>query len=683
MFIRGGIGKVKVTLYATVYEEQKKKDRRYAREIKGKLQWHLSLHLDTDLVYWSLIPNHKGVILIVEPQLSLSFAIDLLPFLQHQTGQIPLHDAKSYALLKLKDWLQHHCPFEQRNQLNSTIRIRLYKISPPQKRFTYQLEKPSQYVLQDHAQMTVFHRLKQTLAGRALVEEELSTIYREWDVTNPESSWKKHVQLLYLLGDVHLMNGIETLGMAKTFTSPKTRFRCRRCGSRNLRWTSCYVCASLCPYCEACLTLARSRKCTLLILGTPKIFETLQEDVTLKIEKDAIMTSSPPVISSCWNLSPAQTDAATKALHFLVATSTPFKPLQRRVAKSTRHRPSSKKGFIPRFLIWAVTGAGKTEMLFPLIDYELKHGRRVAVVTPRRDVVLELAPRMQKAFPQYPIPVLYGGSSQRWGISSLILATTHQLIRFWQAFDCIIIDELDAFPFHNNPILAYAAEKACKPSGRYLFLSATPPVYLLRQIRRKQVEHVKVPVRYHGYPLPVPKWVRCPSSQHVCQLTLTKRRQLQSIKILQLLSLSLQRGAQIFLFVARIRLVDAWVNFLRSHFPHITIEGTHAQDECRADKVEAFRKGTIMMLVTTTILERGVTVPKTDVFVLDADHRLFDETSLVQIAGRAGRSIHDPAGNVYFLARDLTRSMARAIKQVKKMNRLAWKKGYLIHHRQV
>jgi competence protein ComFA len=93
--------------------------------------------------------------------------------------------------------------------------------------------------------------------------------------------------------------------------------------------------------------------------------------------------------------------------------------------------------------------------------------------------------------------------------------------------------------------------------------------------------------------------------------------------------------------------------------------------------VMAFRNREIRLLVTTTILERGVTVPKSDVFILDADSELFDEAALIQMAGRAGRSKDDPAGRVVFAAPQWTRSQSLAVRQIKAMNRIARKGGYL------
>jgi competence protein ComFA len=46
------------------------------------------------------------------------------------------------------------------------------------------------------------------------------------------------------------------------------------------------------------------------------------------------------------------------------------------------------------------------------------------------------------------------------------------------------------------------------------------------------------------------------------------------------------------------------------------------------------------------------------------------------MSGRAGRSKEDPAGKVYFAAKEKTKSQSEAIRQIKNMNRLARKQGY-------
>ncbi|MEK3750272.1 helicase-related protein [Paenibacillus sp. FSL E2-8871] len=362
----------------------------------------------------------------------------------------------------------------------------------------------------------------------------------------------------------------------------------------------------------------------------------------------------PTAAAGRWGLSPAQAGAAGAALGFLA-----------------ERRERSAKPCPERFLLWAVTGAGKTEMIFPLLEAVLAAGGRVLVATPRRDVVLELAPRFAKAFPAETLAVLYGGSAERWVSGRLTLATTHQLLRFHHSFDLVIIDELDAFPYHNDPMLAYAAEQACKVEGYFIYLSATPPQEMQRLVRSGRLPHARVPVRFHGHPLPVPQHLTMTSVQ-----TCLKRGNLPR-SIIYTLRRSLERKAQIFCFVSRIAHIEGLLVLLRRSFPGVVIEGTSSKDPFRAEKVTAFRSRAITLLITTTILERGVTVPRSDVFILDADSDLFDEASLVQMAGRAGRSKDDPAGRVVFASPQWTRSQRGAISQIRTMNIIARRKGYI------
>ena len=62
---------------------------------------------------------------------------------------------------------------------------------------------------------------------------------------------------------------------------------------------------------------------------------------------------------------------------------------------------------------------------------------------------------------------------------------------------------------------------------------------------------------------------------------------------------------------------------------------------------------------------------------MEADNPLFDAASLVQMAGRAGRSAADPAGSVYFVAASWTFSQRDACRQIRGINAYASKKGEL------
>ncbi len=489
------------------------------------------------------------------------------------------------------------------------------------------------------------------LAGRQLLLPEAEALLAE-NVPSMQTEYKAAVQLAYLSGRIAYEAAVaeqsldkKRRGLGQWLLGRRVQLHCRRCGSVAAEQSPCAACgSSACAYCEACLALGRSRACAMLLRGA----------ASPAVKEDAA-GSFPTVADSRWGLSPAQSAATGAALAYL--------------AEQSHASSAAAKG---RFLLWAVTGAGKTEMTFPLLDAILASGGSVLVATPRRDVVLELAPRVARAFPEVTRATLYGGSSDRWRRGELTLATTHQLLRFRHAFDLVIIDELDAFPYHNDPMLAYAAEACCKPGGSFIYLSATPPRELQKQAASGKLAHARVPVRFHRHPLPVPLMLQVPSVQQ-----LLKQHKLPA-ELLRRLTLSIERGAQVFMFVTRIAQIDALLHLLKRTLPDLRIEGTSSEDPLRAEKVMAFRDRTIRLLVTTTILERGVTVPKSDVYILDANNRLFDAASLVQMAGRAGRSKDDPDGNVVFAAPERSLGQKEAVKQIKRMNTIARRQGYLV-----
>ncbi len=325
-------------------------------------------------------------------------------------------------------------------------------------------------------------------------------------------------------------------------------------------------------------------------------------------------------------------------------------------------------------LIWAVTGAGKTETIFSALAYALEQNKNVLIATPRKDVVLELTPRLQAAFPAENIISLHGDSQQKGESGRFVVATTHQTINFYRFFDLIIIDEVDAFPFHNNPMLHHAVLQACRPSGQFIYLTATPSSAMIKQTKTGEIECIRIPSRHHGYPLIEPTV----KIEHRLYQSIQQKRIPLSVR--RFMDHVVRTNRQGFIFVPSVEWIDALVNMLHTYcvpYEACRIEGTHARDPKRRDKVEAFRLKEITVLVTTTILERGVTLPSTDCLVYCADATLFDESALVQMAGRVGRSANDPIGTVFFIAETRSLAMVRAIKQIKDMNRLARKRGYL------
>lgn len=159
------------------------------------------------------------------------------------------------------------------------------------------------------------------------------------------------------------------------------------------------------------------------------------------------------------------------------------------------------KGYIG--MNWAVCGAGKTEMMFESISCALKEGKRVCWAIPRADVVVELVPRLRQAFPNALVVGLHGGSDEKDKYGDIVITTTHQLIRFYQAFEFLIIDEVDAFPYTFDAMLPRLANKACVPGCATIYLSATPSKQDQRRIKKGDLKCCLIPARYHLYPLKI------------------------------------------------------------------------------------------------------------------------------------------------------------------------------------
>lgn len=213
---------------------------------------------------------------------------------------------------------------------------------------------------------------------------------------------------LYLKKEVETVEGLqEILAISAN--------RCFRCGNTNPFLFGKMTCASCdredCLYCRNCIVMGRVNSCQKLYYQKADIL--------------------PERIESClgWEgtLSPGQKKAASA------------------VVSSIKQKVD--------MLLWAVAGSGKTEMMFEGMDLALKQGFRICIASPRVDVCLELYPRLQAVFKEIDIVCLYGDSKDKYQGEQFVVATTHQLIRFYDTFQVIFIDEVDAFPYAKDPFL--------------------------------------------------------------------------------------------------------------------------------------------------------------------------------------------------------------------------------------
>ena len=87
----------------------------------------------------------------------------------------------------------------------------------------------------------------------------------------------------------------------------------------------------------------------------------------------------------------------------------------------------------------------------------------------------------------------------------------------------------------------------------------------------------------------------------------------------------------------------------------------------REDK--KFKTKDINILITTSILERGITVENLQVIIFMANHPLFNNQNLTQIAGRVGRKTKYPDGDVYYLANESNSEIEKSINNINEANK--------------
>ncbi|WP_051533970.1 DEAD/DEAH box helicase [Desulfitibacter alkalitolerans] len=471
------------------------------------------------------------------------------------------------------------------------------------------------------------------LEGRYVLADEAEALlnYSKINIENPLED------LLQILSLQHKAEVFPGVGQGK-----KRQLKCFRCGSsENLKQSYCLECGSNdCWYCEDCISMGESREC-MQLYGFPHYSKPIPKQVEIHFD---------------FELTPAQKDAAVNVWKF---------------AKSSE---------LNKCLVWAACGAGKTEVSFPCIADALKRGCKVLFAVPRKDTIIDIEKRVRKCFSGVEIAALYGGSGERFKRADLILATTHQVLRFYEAFHLVILDEVDAFPYHGSTMLYNALNRALHPRGKIIYMTATPPPYLLK-MDRSTIEIVTIPARHHGYPLPVPEIIIDKSLQ------LKDNDLVIPEKVLGFLHESIEgEFSQVLIFVPTIFLSERVGEILKkafelppfNNFGGNWVDYTHSQDPERDKKREGFLKGEFPVLVTTTLMERGINVPKVNVIVLFAENQyIFDTATLVQMAGRAGRMTDNPSGKVWFIGSQTTPFMKQAISWIKSINKEAADKGYL------
>lgn len=324
----------------------------------------------------------------------------------------------------------------------------------------------------------------------------------------------------------------------------------------------------------------------------------------------------------------------------------PLTPAQNIAVREIIHHISHHQNI----LVFAACGAGKTELVMEVIRQYLQAGKKVGFAISRRQVVLEIQERMQKAFQSlHVIAVCEGHTDVVDG--DLIICTMHQLYRYHQTFDLLIMDEVDAFPYRDNEVLEQIARHAS--IGEKIYLTATPDETMLQEVKEGRLQMVELFERPHGYPLIIPQ---------VKQTFKT----LQYLFLVRFLLHQRKHHIQTLVFVPTIQLAKQMHQYLRFFFKCAPFTSKTTDKE---KVIDDFHKHRYECLISTTILERGITIKGIYIIIVQADHPVFNESSLVQIIGRVGRNIEMPTGEGWFLCTKKTKDITRCITTLEQMNK--------------
>ena len=336
-----------------------------------------------------------------------------------------------------------------------------------------------------------------------------------------------------------------------------------------------------------------------------------------------------------------QSESADYALHYELSDD------QKRLSKEL------VSNFINGFdsLVHAVCGSGKTEIVLEVISYAISHNLKVGFAVPRRDVIRELYLRFKSIFENNKVVSVYGGHAFKIE-GDLICLTTHQLFRYPHYFDLLILDEIDAFPYNGNEVLQAFFTKAVR--GHYILLSATPSKEVIASFSKNEKRILNLNKRFHNHPLPVPRF-----SIHSGLM--------RYYHLIQELRRFLAQNKPIFVFSPTIDTCEQTFDVLRLFFKNTDF--VHSKCSDRNKRIDKFRKGLNKILVTTAVLERGVTVKDLQVIIFGADHPLYSSAALIQISGRVGRKKDAPTGEVVFIAKRETNEMVEAVREIELANK--------------
>ena len=296
-------------------------------------------------------------------------------------------------------------------------------------------------------------------------------------------------------------------------------------------------------------------------------------------------------------------------------------------------------------LLYCICGAGKSEIVVASISYFLSKGLKVAYAISRREVVIELEKRFKNIFKQARVVSVYGGHHDIL-TGDLIVCTCHQLYRYYQTFDLLILDEVDAFPLKGNETLLNIAMNACK--GRIIFSTATVDDNLNRVLNRRIYKKVELYIRPSYKPLVVPKIINI--------------NKILSYLYLYHLLKKMDRKCIIFVETKK----DC-LNLYRLFKKILNCTYVYADLDARDENIKGFRDNKYQFIFSTSVLERGITIKNINVVICNYGS-IFDTSNMVQMLGRIGRGVGNYEGDAYIISNKNNENIKETLSYIRKAN---------------
>jgi transcription-repair coupling factor (superfamily II helicase) len=291
-------------------------------------------------------------------------------------------------------------------------------------------------------------------------------------------------------------------------------------------------------------------------------------------------------------------------------------------------------------LVCGDAGYGKTEVAMRAAFVVAMNGRQVAVLAPTTVLAEQHFETFTARFDGTPIRIesvsrfqsggTHDGTFRRLetGVCDIVIGTHAILnpkIRF-RDLGLIVIDEEQRFGVRHKEFL-----KRLRATADVLTLSATPiprTLYLSMTGARDL------------------SLLRSPPSARVAVETRIVRDSDEAVAAA--VEAELARGGQVFFLHNRVTTIGKVEKRLKALCPRARIVVAHGQMDARtlAKKMRDFERGMFDVLLSTTIVESGIDIPRANTILVDrAD--AFGMADLYQLRGRVGRSSRQ--GYAYFL----------------------------------